>query len=147
MVADLAKLIFVALGFGEVVHSYCLNCHLVFFVCLLLFCLFVFTLLSDDLLQVPQRIFETNNATKLVLIVRNPVDRLVSDYNQFRSRKLNRFFSSPRQPPLQKNPTDKTFGSFLFSKLDSDIVHALWMSQVLEITNWRFSRRDILALH
>ena len=40
--------------------------------------------------QVPRRIFETNNATKLVLIVRNPVDRLVSDYNQFRSRKLDR---------------------------------------------------------
>merc|ERR1712168_1705003 len=39
---------------------------------------------------VPRRIFETNNATKLVLIVRNPVDRLVSDYNQFRSRKLDR---------------------------------------------------------
>ena len=40
--------------------------------------------------QVPRRIFETNNATKLVLIVRNPVDRLVSDYNQFRTRKLDR---------------------------------------------------------
>jgi len=39
---------------------------------------------------VPRRIFETNNATKLVLIVRNPVDRLVSDYNQFRSRKVDR---------------------------------------------------------
>jgi len=39
---------------------------------------------------VPRRIFETNNATKLVLIVRNPVDRLISDYNQFRSRKLDR---------------------------------------------------------
>merc|ERR1711962_187934 len=44
---------------------------------------------------VPQRIFETNNATKLVLIVRNPVDRLVSDYNQFRSRKLDRGESYP----------------------------------------------------
>jgi len=39
---------------------------------------------------VPRRIFETNNSTKLVLIVRNPVDRLISDYNQFRSRKLDR---------------------------------------------------------
>merc|ERR1711962_485317 len=39
---------------------------------------------------VPQRIFETNNATKLVLIVRNPVDRLVSDYNQSRSRNMDR---------------------------------------------------------
>jgi len=39
---------------------------------------------------VPLRIFQTNNATKLVLIVRNPVDRLVSDYNQFRSRNLER---------------------------------------------------------
>ena len=114
-----------------------------YFVCL--FVCYFFTLFH--LLQVPRRIFETNNATKLVLIVRNPVDRLVSDYNQFRSRKLDRFFSSPRQPTLQKNPTDKTPGSFLFSKLDSDIVHVLWMSQVLEITNWRFSRRDILALH
>merc|ERR1719284_496838 len=44
---------------------------------------------------VPQRIFQTNNATKLVLIVRNPVDRLVSDYNQFRSRKLDRGESYP----------------------------------------------------
>ena len=31
-----------------------------------------------------RRLWETNNQTKLVLIVRNPVDRLVSDYNQFR---------------------------------------------------------------
>ena len=48
--------------------------------------------LIDQIVQVPRRIFETNNATKLVLIVRNPVDRLISDYNQFRSRKLDRFF-------------------------------------------------------
>ena len=33
---------------------------------------------------VPERIWRTNNATKLVLIIRNPVDRMISDYNQFR---------------------------------------------------------------
>ena len=33
---------------------------------------------------VPEKMWRTNNKTKLVLIVRNPVDRLVSDYNQFR---------------------------------------------------------------
>ena len=74
---------------------------LLFVVCCLFVCLFVFTLYH--LLQVPRRIFETNNATKLVLIVRNPVDRLVSDYNQFRSRKLDRwFFSSSVKRALSK---------------------------------------------
>ena len=33
---------------------------------------------------VPERIWRTNNKTKLVLIIRNPVDRMISDYNQFR---------------------------------------------------------------
>ena len=31
-----------------------------------------------------RRLWETNNQTKLVLILRNPVDRMISDYNQFR---------------------------------------------------------------
>lgn len=44
---------------------------------------------------VPLKIFQTNNATKLVLIVRNPVDRLVSDYNQFRSRNIDRGVDYP----------------------------------------------------
>ena len=36
---------------------------------------------------VAKKLWETNNQTKLVLIVRNPVDRMISDYNQFRSYK------------------------------------------------------------
>jgi len=40
--------------------------------------------------KVPRRLYETNNATKLVIIVRNPVHRLVSDYNQLRSKRLDR---------------------------------------------------------
>ena len=57
---------------------------------------------------VARRIWEANNMTKLVtiimiiiitiiilvtmqvLIIRNPVDRMISDYNQFRSRHLDR---------------------------------------------------------
>ena len=46
---------------------------------------------SDTMFKVPKRIFETCNTTKLVLIVRDPVARLVSDYNQFRSRHLERW--------------------------------------------------------
>jgi len=47
---------------------------------------------------VPKKIWETNNQTKLVLIVRNPVDRLISDYNQFRTRHLER---GNDYPPLE----------------------------------------------
>jgi len=47
---------------------------------------------------VPKRLFEMNNQTKLVLIVRNPVDRLISDYNQFRSRHMER---GNDYPPLE----------------------------------------------
>ena len=34
---------------------------------------------------VARRIWRVNNASKLILIVRHPVSRLISDYNQFRS--------------------------------------------------------------
>jgi len=47
---------------------------------------------------VPKKLYEMNNQTKLVLIVRNPVDRLISDYNQFRSRHLER---GNDYPPLE----------------------------------------------
>jgi len=47
---------------------------------------------------VPERMWRANNKTKLVLIVRNPVDRLISDYNQFRSRNLEKGKS---YPPLE----------------------------------------------
>jgi len=39
---------------------------------------------------VPKKLWEMNNKTKLILIIRNPVDRMISDYNQFRSRHLDR---------------------------------------------------------
>ena len=47
---------------------------------------------------VAQRVWETNNQTKLVLIIRNPVDRMISDYNQFRSRHMDR---GNDYPPLE----------------------------------------------
>lgn len=47
---------------------------------------------------VPKKLWETNNQTKLVLIVRNPVSRLISDYNQFRTRHLER---GNDYPPLE----------------------------------------------
>lgn len=53
---------------------------------------------------VPQRIHSLAPDTKLVLIVRNPVTRLVSDYNQFRARNLDKGVD---YPPLEK---------FLFTK-------------------------------
>ena len=53
---------------------------------------------------VAERLWLTNNMTGLVLILRNPVDRLVSDYNQFRSRHLDR---GQDYPPLEH---------FLFTK-------------------------------
>ena len=101
---------------------------LLFVVCCLFVCLFVFTLYH--LLQVPRRIFETNNATKLVLIVRNPVDRLVSDYNQFRSRKLDRlFFSSAR---TSKTRRLKPLQASYFWNL----AQPYCMYYVLEMANW-----------
>eukprot|EP00088_Acartia_fossae_P055039 TRINITY_DN6383_c1_g1_i2.p1 TRINITY_DN6383_c1_g1~~TRINITY_DN6383_c1_g1_i2.p1 ORF type:complete len:349 (+),score=39.93 TRINITY_DN6383_c1_g1_i2:117-1163(+) len=33
--------------------------------------------------EVPKRMFETKNDTKLLLIIRDPVKRMISDYNQF----------------------------------------------------------------
>ena len=47
---------------------------------------------------VPRKLWETNNQTKLVLIIRNPVDRLISDYNQFRARNMDR---GNDYPPLE----------------------------------------------
>merc|ERR1719474_1417588 len=47
---------------------------------------------------VPKKLWEMNNKTKLILIIRNPVDRLISDYNQFRSRHLER---GNDYPPLE----------------------------------------------
>ena len=65
---------------------------------------------------VARRIWEANNMTKLVtiimiiiitiimivtmqvLIIRNPVDRMISDYNQFRSRHMDR---GNDYPPLE----------------------------------------------
>lgn len=38
--------------------------------------------------QSPQRLHETTKKSKLLLILRDPVKRLVSDYNQFRSKNL-----------------------------------------------------------
>lgn len=45
--------------------------------------------------DVAGRLHQTNNKTKLLLIVRHPVTRLVSDYNQFRSNTLARGKSYP----------------------------------------------------
>lgn len=44
------------------------------------------------------KLWATNNQTKLILIVRNPVDRMISDYNQFRFRHLDR---GEDYPPLE----------------------------------------------
>ena len=46
-------------------------------------------------LGVAERLHQTNNKTKLLLIVRHPVKRLISDYNQFRSNTLARGKSYP----------------------------------------------------
>ena len=79
------------------------------------------------LLQVPRRIFETNNATKLVLIVRNPVDRLISDYNQFRSRKLDRCFSS-----LSLNRAEKlNFSQIAISETCLWLAHSILVYNVI----------------
>ena len=53
---------------------------------------------------VAEKLWATNNRTRLVLIVRNPVNRLVSDYNQFRARNLDR---GNDYPPIEH---------FLFTK-------------------------------
>ena len=39
--------------------------------------------------EAPERVFDMDPNIKLLLIVRDPVKRLISDYNQFRSRYLN----------------------------------------------------------
>ena len=39
--------------------------------------------------KAPERVFEMDPNIKLLLILRNPVKRLISDYNQFRSRYLD----------------------------------------------------------
>ena len=43
---------------------------------------------------VAKKLWETNNQTKLVLIIRNPVDRMISDYNQFRYDNIPTFFNA-----------------------------------------------------
>jgi len=48
---------------------------------------------------VPEKIKEIKNDTKLILIVRNPVSRLISDYNQFRS---NTIAKNLTYPPLEE---------------------------------------------
>ena len=40
--------------------------------------------------EAPKRVFEMDPNVKLLLILRDPVKRLISDYNQFRSRHLSR---------------------------------------------------------
>ena len=77
---------------------------------------------------VPQRIFSTQNSTKLILIVRNPVTRLISDYNQFRSNTLARNMTYPpleelvttqagavseQYPPVQRSMYHKHMKSWL----------------------------------
>ncbi len=47
--------------------------------------------------QVPERVYKMNSTIKLLLIVRDPVDRAISDYLQIHLKKLS------------KNKTDKTF--------------------------------------
>ena len=49
---------------------------------------------------VARRLHLTNNKTKLLLIVRNPVTRLISDYNQFRFNTLSRGKSYPELSSL-----------------------------------------------
>ena len=90
--------------------------------------------------QVPRRIFETNNATKLVLIVRNPVDRLVSDYNQFRTRKLDRW-------PLFKI---LTFFSFFSAEVKTIPVLrsscSLQVATLISVIRWEDDRNTCQAV-
>ena len=44
---------------------------------------------KTDTLGIPEKIKKMNPDIKLILIIRNPVKRLVSDYNQFRTKNLD----------------------------------------------------------
>jgi len=54
--------------------------------------------------SVPKRMFETKNDTKLLMIIRDPVKRMISDYNQFYHNNIKEGSS---YPPIQ---------TFLFKK-------------------------------
>jgi len=52
---------------------------------------------------VARRLWAANNKTKLIVIMRHPVTRLISDYNQFRSNKLGRGETFPDLESLVLN--------------------------------------------
>ncbi len=56
----------------------------------------------------PERLRQTlGDRVKLLLIVRDPVKRLISDFNQFRSRNLDRGKSYPSLEELALTPDGK----------------------------------------
>ena len=81
---------------------------------------------------VAEKLWETNNQTKLVLIVRNPVSRLVSDYNQFRARNLDR---GNDYPPIEH---------FLFTKNGN--INISYMPLQRSIYHYHLVRSDICSV-
>jgi hypothetical protein len=90
--------------------------------------------------EVPQRVMATVPDARLLLIVRDPVRRLVSDYNQFRTRNLDRGRDYPpfedfvlrsdgrideNYPPLRRSVYHEHFRRWLevFPKEQIHVVH------------------------
>ncbi|XP_072838471.2 heparan sulfate glucosamine 3-O-sulfotransferase 6 [Pogona vitticeps] len=60
--------------------------------------------------EAPQRIYNMSRDTKLIVVVRNPVTRAVSDYTQ----------------TLSKNPTIPSFQSLAFKNLSTGLIDTTW---------------------
>ena len=88
---------------------------------------------------VPQKIFSTKNDTKLILIVRNPVSRLISDYNQFRSNTLSRNMSYPSLEELVLKESGEILSTY--PPVQRSIYH-LHMQKWLSI----FPRQQIMVI-
>ena len=75
--------------------------------------------------EVPSRIFKMSNSTKLVLVVRDPVTRAVSDYTQM----------------LSKHGKSKSFQSSAFVRNDTNKINTSWIVlriglYVKHLENW-----------
>lgn len=56
----------------------------------------------------PERIFAMNSSVRILLIIREPVTRAISDYAQLRSHALAAYFSSPPQQSGNSSTTPST---------------------------------------
>ena len=88
--------------------------------------------------EVPSRIFKMSNSTKLVLVVRDPVTRAVSDYTQI----------------LSKHGKSKSFQSSAFLRNDTSRINTSWIViriglYVKHLENWLsvFPLRQIHFVH